>query len=92
MRQAIVTGTQVGSPEMKASHVASMPAPMKTTISTVAEPIRSDRKPPTGRANVATTVKPAARSPAFVSEMSNQSRSSFGRNTAIATKPPNVTK
>ena len=49
-----------------------------TTTSTVAEPIRSERNPPTGRANVAMTVNPAARSPAFVSEMSNQSRPIMG--------------
>ena len=92
VRHAIVTGTMVGSPEMTASAAASSPTSRKTTASTVAAPTRSESIPPTGRASVASTVKPAARRPASVRERSNQSWSSFGRNTAIATNPPNVTK
>src|SRR6185503_20160633 len=53
VRQAIVTGSQVGLAEMCASQAASSPAPTNTKTSTVAEPIRSERRPPTGRASVA---------------------------------------
>ena len=66
VRHAIVTGTMVGSPQMTASAAASTPTSRKTTASTVAAPTRSESIPPTGRASVASTVKPAARRPASV--------------------------
>ena len=92
VRQKIVTGTIDGSEACQERPIASTPIPMKTSTSTLraADPI--GEQPPTGRAAVANRVNPAARSPASVSERSNQSVSSFGRNSAIATKPPKVTK
>jgi hypothetical protein len=51
----------------------------KTNISTRWPPILSARVPPAGRIAVASTTKPAVRSPASVSASVNSSRRSVGR-------------
>lgn len=66
--------------------------PANTPESTRAPPMWSDSVPPTGRINVASTTKPAVRKPASVSVNPNSSRSSVGRYTEKATKPPKVRK
>ena len=68
-----------GSMDGHAISSANGTTPKKTTLSTRAPPIRSESHPPTGRNSVASTTKPAVRSPASAAFSPNWSLSRLGR-------------
>ena len=68
-----------GTIDGQVSSSANSATPPKTHDSTCAPPMRSASQPPTGRINVASTTKPAARNPASAGASPNCARSSVGR-------------